>query len=97
MLIRIVRMTFKAEYIKDFEQIFDDSKAKIRAMNGCNRLELLRDLETTNVFMTYSYWDNATALENYRQSELFRSTWAKTKILFAEKPLAYSVERLIEL
>lgn len=97
MLIRIVRMTFQPEKVADFLVIFDESKHKIRAMPGCHRLELLRDLDQPHVFMTYSYWDNVGALNDYRNSELFKTTWAKTKVLFAGKPLAYSVERLQEL
>jgi quinol monooxygenase YgiN len=97
MLIRIVRMAFQPEKVADFLTVFEESKEKIRARPGCHRLELLRDLDLPNVFMTYSYWDDVAALNQYRGSELFKSTWAKTKVLFADKPLAYSVERLQEL
>lgn len=97
MLIRIVRMTFQPDKVADFLTVFEESKEKIRARAGCHRLELLRDLDLPNVFMTYSYWDDVAALNQYRDSELFKSTWAKTKVLFADKPLAYSVERLQEL
>ena len=97
MLIRIVRLTFQPDQVAAFFTVFDESKDKIRALPGCHRLELLRDLDLPNVFMTYSYWDDATALNRYRDSELFKTTWAKTKVLFADKPLAYSVERLQEL
>ncbi len=90
-------MTFQPEKVADFLAIFEASKHKIRAMSGCHRLELLRDLDQPNVFMTYSYWDDAAALNRYRDSELFNTTWAKTKALFSDKPLAYSVERLEEL
>jgi heme-degrading monooxygenase HmoA len=37
-----------------------------------------------------SFWETEEALELYRSSELFRSTWAKTKLLFDEKPQANS-------
>ncbi len=97
MLIRIVRMTFQPEKVADFLTVFEESKEKIRARPGCHRLELLQDLDLPNVFMTYSYWDDAAALNKYRDSELFNTTWAKTKVLFADKPVAYSVERLQEL
>jgi quinol monooxygenase YgiN len=97
MLIRIVRMTFQPDKVADFLAVFEESKEKIRARPGCHRLELLRDLDLPNAFMTYSYWDDAAALNQYRDSELFNTTWAKTKVLFADKPVAYSVERLQEL
>jgi quinol monooxygenase YgiN len=95
MLIRYVRMTFREDKIEEFQEIFETSKDKIKAMEGCQYLELLRDINQPNVFMTHSHWNSGTDLNNYRDSELFRTTWAKTKVLFAEKPLAFSVESLI--
>ena len=86
-------MSFQPEKVADFLMIFEASKAKIRAMPGCQHLELLRDLDQPHIFVTHSHWDNADALNAYRHSDLFIETWAKTKVLFAEKPLAFSVER----
>ena len=94
MIIRMVRMTFQEDKTEEFQEIFNSSKDKIRAMAGCSHLELLRDINQPNIFMTHSHWESEKALNNYRDSELFRSTWAKTKILFADKPLAFSVESI---
>ncbi|MBC7892936.1 MAG: antibiotic biosynthesis monooxygenase [Sphingobacteriaceae bacterium] len=96
MLIRIVRMTFRPEAVAEFEAIFNGSKDRIRAFPGCRHLELLSDLDQPNIFCTYSHWDGPEALEAYRQSEFFKMTWAKTKGLFAEKAVAFSVERMQE-
>jgi heme-degrading monooxygenase HmoA len=87
-------MTFLEQKTDEFQEIFNASKDKIRAMKGCQYLELMRDINQPNVFMTHSHWDTETDLNNYRDSELFKTTWAKTKVLFAEKPLAFSVESL---
>jgi heme-degrading monooxygenase HmoA len=94
MLIRIVRMTFQKDRTTDFLAIFDRSKSLIRSFDGCQHLELLRDVQHPNVYLTYSYWESESALETYRCSELFQSTWAATKVLFADKPVAYSVQRI---
>jgi (4S)-4-hydroxy-5-phosphonooxypentane-2,3-dione isomerase len=71
MLKRIVKLTFREEAIPEFLAIFEESKSKIRAFEGCRHLELLRN--------------------RYRQSEFFKITWEKTKVLFAGKPEAWSV------
>ena len=92
MVKRIVKLTFRAELVPDFMAIFEESKDKIRAFDGNLHLELLRDLAQPNVMFTLSFWEDEAALERYRQSELFRATWAKTKALFAEKPDAWTVE-----
>jgi quinol monooxygenase YgiN len=90
-------MTFHPEKVQDFKQIFEQSKEKIRAFDGCNHLELLQDKDFPHIFMTYSYWRDEHALEKYRHSELFQTTWSKTKILFSDKPLAFSAQSLIKL
>jgi len=93
MFIRIVKMTFEKEKVAEFQEIFESSKHKIRNQPGCAHLELLRDLNTPNVFMTYSYWRKPSDLEDYRNSELFGKVWKATKDLFSNKPQAWSVER----
>jgi len=36
-------------------------------------------------------------LEAYRQSELFKNVWSKTKPLFNDKPQAWSVDKIVSL
>ncbi|MFB6099197.1 MAG: putative quinol monooxygenase, partial [Salinibacter sp.] len=61
----------------------------------CHHLELWRDADAEAVFTTYSHWASAEALDAYRDSDLFRSTWATVKPLFADRPQArsYTVAR----
>ena len=94
MLVRIVRMTFEEDKLPDFHALFDQSKHRIRAFPGNRHLELLRDPDNPGVRITYSLWDSADDLEVYRQSELFSTTWAATKVLFAEKAVAFSGEKI---
>lgn len=96
MLIRIVRMTFQEDKLADFQAIFNRSKQRIRTFPGNHQLDLLRDPGQPNVRITYSLWESADALEAYRRSELFRTTWAATKVLFSEPPLAFSAEKIDE-
>ncbi len=91
MITRIVKMTFILEKIPDFLKIFEASKPKIRSFKGCTHLELLNEVNAPNIFFTLSKWESEKDLESYRNSELFKSTWAKTKILFAEKADAWTV------
>lgn len=92
MIKRIVKLTFDAEKIPTFLNHFEQVKDKIRAFEGCHHLELWQAKQPENVFFTYSFWESEEYLNNYRHSELFKDTWAKTKILFADKPQAWSVE-----
>ncbi|MBK6933153.1 MAG: antibiotic biosynthesis monooxygenase [Saprospirales bacterium] len=95
MIKRIVKMTFRAGATGTFLQdVFEPSKALIRAFPGCRHMELLQYLEQPDVLFTLSYWDSPADLEAYWQSALFQSTWAKTKALLAAKAEAWSVRVL---
>lgn len=97
MLIRIVRMTFRPEEVQHFLDNFEANKEKIRNFPGCRHLELWQDENQKNIFMTYSHWDAEEALNQYRDSELFKSVWSYTKTLFADKPSAFSSKKIEEL
>ncbi|MBP7273545.1 MAG: antibiotic biosynthesis monooxygenase [Saprospiraceae bacterium] len=92
MIKRIVKMTFSPEKIDDFLQVFEASKHHIRAFAGCQHLELWQNASEANVLFTFSFWESEVHLEQYRQSNLFAETWAETKILFAEKPQAWTIK-----
>ena len=70
-------MTFRPEALPAFLEIFDASAPKIRAFPGCTHLELWRDTRYPNILTTHSHWTDAEALERYRRSDLFKSTWAR--------------------
>lgn len=97
MIKRIVKMTFRPEAVQTFlEEAFEPSKDLIRAFPGCRHMELLQSAREPYVLFTLSMWEREEDLENYRQSELFQTTWAKTKALFAEKAEAWSVRVIDE-
>ncbi len=86
-------MTFRTEGVDTFLAHFRTHKMRIRNFEGCQHLELLRDLDQPNIFFTYSYWNDPSDLERYRQSDLFRLVWKETKPLFEARPEAWSVQR----
>jgi heme oxygenase (mycobilin-producing) len=90
MIKRLVKLTFQDDKTDEFIHIFETSKDKIRAMSGCQHVELLRDATTPNIFFTLSIWDDEESLNAYRDSDFFRKTWAKTKVLFSDKPAAWT-------
>jgi len=93
MIKRIVKLSFREDAVQEFvAEVFEHSKERIRAVEGCQHMELLRHKTRPNVLFTLSIWDDETALEAYRASALFAETWAKTKALFAEKAEAWTVE-----
>lgn len=90
MLIRIVRMTFRPSKLDTFLHHFDSVSPKIRSFDGCEHLELWQDARFPNVCTTHSHWTGDDALERYRNSDLFRMTWAQVKPWFAAAPRAHS-------
>ena len=97
MFVRIVKLSFHPEHCTAFLANFELMKQQIRNAPGNRLLELYQDKTNSNVFFTYSYWENEEALENYRKSALFDGVWTYTKTLFSDKPEAWSVDRLVTL
>ncbi|MDO6597437.1 antibiotic biosynthesis monooxygenase family protein [Oceanihabitans sp. 2_MG-2023] len=97
MFVRIVKMSFDPSRIEEFLKNFKEKKENIRNFKGCRFLELYRDKQQDHIFFTYSYWETEADLENYRNSELFKGIWAKTKPMFNGKPEAWSVDKLASL
>lgn len=91
-MIRIVKLTFKATHIEDFLNHFETVKEKINAFPGCQGMKLLQDKSNKNVFFTYSQWEKAEDLDNYRNSELFGEIWPLVKTWFSDKASAWSVD-----
>lgn len=92
MLTRIVKMTFAPEHVSDFLKVFEEKKKLIASFEGCSSVQLLRDMDSPNVFFTYSQWDKSESLEKYRSSGLFIETWDTVKNFFIAKPEAWSVQ-----
>ncbi len=92
MIVRLVKMTFREDEVKNFQQLFDRQKEKIGAFPGCKYLSLLHGKDDPRIFFTYSIWESTDDLETYRHSDLFKETWAQTKVLFDAKPEAWSTE-----
>lgn len=94
MIVRIVKLSFDPNKKDEFIHIFESSKEAISAFEGCTYLSLMKDQDNDHVFFTISNWNSPAHLENYRQSELFKTTWAKTKALFNAKPYAWTLNPL---
>ena len=97
MFVRIVKLSFHEENIPAFLDNFELMKEKIRNSPGNRLLELYQDKNDKGIFFTYSYWNQESDLEDYRNSELFYDVWTFTKKLFNARPEAWSVDKLVSL
>ncbi|MFI5204536.1 MAG: putative quinol monooxygenase [Flavobacteriales bacterium] len=91
MITRIVRMEFREDAVAAFLETFRKSENLIRNFEGCKSLQLMRDKENHRLYSTVSVWENTEALEKYRESVLFKETWAAAKKGFSSKPLAFTL------
>jgi quinol monooxygenase YgiN len=92
-IVRIVKMEFEQTKVNTFLDLFSSTCDKIANFDGCLGVDLLQTIQTPNIMFTYSTWKSEQHLENYRNSELFKQTWAKTKVLFSNKPEAWSLTK----
>lgn len=92
MILRLVKMTFKPSETANFLAYFETIQDKIATQPGNLSLKLYQDKADPNTYFTHSKWLNESSLNNYRNSELFGEVWPKTKAMFAEKPMAWSLK-----
>ena len=95
MITRIVRLSFQASFRAQFIEISREIQPTIESFAGCHSVDVLNDVDNSNVFFTYSKWDSVADLNAYRDSDFFKNVWAKTKKGFNEKPMAWSTESVI--
>lgn len=94
MIRRIVRMHFHEAGKEEFLVLFDQVSQHIRGQKGCHALCLYEDVADPCILYTDSLWETEGHLEAYRGSQLFRDTWRKTKLFFAQKAAAWSMEEI---
>ena len=97
MLTRIVKLPVDSSKVDEFMNTFNLSKEKIRSFEGCTQLKLLCDINNKNILYTYSEWESEKHLEQYLQSELFKTTWKKVRPMFFEKPQTWSLNELMNI
>lgn len=86
-------MHFNEEDVERFLEIFQQHETSIRNVSGCTHLELLKDINHTNVYTTLSHWQDVGDLEAYRMSALFQTVWGQVKVLFSSAPQAFSLAK----
>ncbi|MFT5750132.1 MAG: quinol monooxygenase YgiN [Ancylomarina sp.] len=93
MIVRFVKLELQSQHIADFKRLTTGEKEEIIAFEGCSFLEILQDVNNKNLFFSHSHWESEEALNAYRYSSFFRGNWDQVKQWFAEKPVAWSLER----
>lgn len=94
---RVVRLSFEPNKITEFVELFNQSKPVISNFDGCLDVSLYQDHDYPNVMYTLSKWQSIESLEAYRQSDFFKITWRKTKMLFNDSPKAFSLKSFTQL
>jgi heme-degrading monooxygenase HmoA len=87
-------MTFRPGTEADFQQVFRESQPVIKTFNGCIDVNGFGDVANPQVYFTISQWESEEALNNYRNSEFFKQTWTKTKVLFESKAEAWTLNMI---
>ena len=88
-------MEFQSDKVEAFKSIFKENQSKIIAQQGCYDVQLLQDIHESNIFFTYSKWKSQAHLDQYRKTDFFQEVWAQTKVLFCNKPIAWSVKEIL--
>lgn len=87
-------MTFKPGCEQQFTDIFIKYSDKISQADGVHSVRLQQDINQPNVFFTLSEWEDESALDAYRNSDLFKEVWSQVKPLFDAKAEAWSTTKI---
>lgn len=90
MITRIVKLQIQKEFIAEFQKTFSENHKNISSFPGCKEVKLVCDMNSPSTHFTISTWDSEQAIENYRNSELFKKIWSTVKPWFLEKAEAWS-------
>lgn len=91
MLTRIVKLTFQADKVDNFLHFFDTINTRVSTFENCYGMRLMQDIHHPEIIFTYSNWKDETALNVYRDSELFGQVWSTIKPWFGARAEAWSV------
>ena len=86
MITRIVKLNINKEKINGFKSFFEKSKSEIENFKGCKHVELLQDINDSNIFFTYSHWENEIMLNKYRNSLFFKRYGKQLNYILEENP-----------
>jgi (4S)-4-hydroxy-5-phosphonooxypentane-2,3-dione isomerase len=92
MILRLVKMHFKADQTATFLAFFDTIQDEIRRVPGVINLKLYQDKNDPNIIFTHSTWLNMSSLDAYKKSDLFGKVWPRTKAMFASEAMAWSLK-----
>jgi len=87
-------MQFQEEKLGDFYALFAKVRNQIAAFPGCKMLKIYADKSDKSIIFTHSEWASEEDLNLYRNSTLFKATWAETRNLFKAAPAAWSMEEI---
>lgn len=85
-------MRFRHERVSEFLELFERVAPQILSTPGCLSLEIWRGIDSEDTFSTVSRWTDAAALDRYRSSPLFQTTWSTIRPWFARPAEAESFE-----
>jgi len=91
MITRIVKLQFQPEKLEAFLAHFETIKWQVAQYPRCLGMQLLQDQENPCIIFTYSRWEDETALNAYRDSELFGKVWPAIKPWFEKRAEAWTV------
>lgn len=94
MIKRIVTLYFNEEAVEEIKEVLAAKVADIRAVPGCQHLEIFQDTVEPSIMFSYSFWSSQEHLDAYRASSLFGEVWPFLKSHFRSAPRANSVNVL---
>ncbi len=92
MITRIIKLHLKPEYVEEFKTYASQVVTDVKAIQGCNMVDILVDKNDHSVWFIYAIWESEYHLNRYRRSKINIEMVRKVKPWLEKEIQAWTVE-----
>lgn len=75
------RITVNPDYAEAFEATFQNRAGRVENMEGFVRFQILRPTQEGQPYVVQTFWENAEAFENWKNSDAFKAQHGRSRTL----------------
>jgi|GEM_PF-2597853 hypothetical protein len=94
MILRVVKMKVNEHKLTAFRMFMDNLYDEKLRMSGCLHFDYFEEKRNSNVFYSYTIWENIKFLKEYKKSDLFKEVVQTLRYLCSEEPQAWTIENV---
>lgn len=94
MILRVVKMKVDERKLEAYRLFMDNLHEEKLRMPGCLHFDFFNEKKNSNIFYSYTIWENVKFLKEYKKSDLFKEVIQTLRSLCSEEPQAWTIENV---